>query len=305
MFTCKIDNRTFATEIELHSHISRSLKVKLEVYYAKYFPRRDRHTGELIDFKSKDFYFHSLFNTRANMVNYFKSHALDTETFKKCIDLRRKSKQLISAPSTVESRTCILPTPSLARKMDIDYNKLCLELGLASRFDYSQTKLEVDDAPLSVIVDTREQNPIIFDNDVSLETSKLDFGDYVSTSHYDKVFIERKSLTDLCGTLSKGYERFNKEVERALSMDSYLVVCVEEKLQNLLSLPYLPHTKHIQASTDFLCHRLREICQKFPNIQFLFFDGRRMMNEKIPFLLRLGGRARGLDLQFYQDIGVF
>lgn len=305
MFTCKIDNRTFDTEAALHSHISRTLKVKLETYYPKYFPRYDKHTGELIEFKNKDFYFHSLFQSRANMVNYFKSHAMDSETFKKCIALRMKSKQLIFAPSTAEARTCILPTPSLARKMNLDYNALCLELGLKTRFDYSQTSLTVDTRPLEVLVDTREQNPIQFGGDVSMTSAKLDFGDYVATSHYDKVFVERKSLTDLCGTLSKGFERFKREVERAQSMGAYLVVCVEEKLQNLLSLPYLPHTKHIQASPDFLCHRMREICQKFQNIQFVFFDGRRIMSQKLPILMRLGGLAKTLDLQFYQDIGVF
>ena len=42
-----------------------------------------------------------------------------------------------------------------------------------------------------------------------------------------KVIIERKSLGDLFGTLTSGYTRFRKEIERARKGGVSLVICVE------------------------------------------------------------------------------
>ena len=43
-------------------------------------------------------------------------------------------------------------------------------------------------------------------------------------------YIERKSITDFIGTMSGGYERFKREVERAREQDAKLIVLVEESL---------------------------------------------------------------------------
>ena len=297
MFKCLIDNAEFASEKELHNYISRRLKVKLEDYYPKYHPRYDLQSGEPIQFKNKEFYSHNLFNNRENLIEYFK-HNKDVEVLKECIRLRKESKNLRFAPSTVEARTCILPSPALVKRIGFDYNQICQDLGLHPRYDYSQT-LETDPAPLKVLVDTREQRPLPIHGEVTV--SKLDFGDYTSTSHYKKVFIERKSLVDLCGTLSAGFERFQREISRAMDMGSYLVVCVEENIKQMAVIGRTPETSKVQASPDFFGVRIRSLCQQFPNVQFLFVDGRVRMSQIIEKVLRLKNDVSKLDLQFFYD----
>ncbi len=296
-FKCLIDNAEFETEKELHNYVSRRLKVKLEEYYPRYFPRYDLHTGELIEFKNKEFYSHALFNTRDNLIEYFK-HNKDIEAVKECLKLRKEAKSLRFAPSTVEARTCILPSPALVKRMGFDYNQICQEIGLHPRYDYSQN-LEVDSTPLKVLVDTREQRPLPIHGEITV--SKLDFGDYTSTSHFSKVFVERKSLVDLCGTLSAGFERFQREISRAMDMDSHLVVCVEDNIKQLATIGRTPETSKVKGSPDFFGVRIRSLCQQFPNVQFLFVDGRVRMTQIVEKILRLKNDVSKLDVQYFYD----
>lgn len=297
MFKCLIDGQEFETELKLHSHIARRLKTKLVDYYAKYYPRHDLLTGQPIIFKNKEFYMHTLFNTRENLVEYLKRNK-DENVVREILKLRKEAKGLKYAPSTVEARTSILPTPVLVNRLGFDYNNICDSVGLEPRYDYHAT-LATDDSNLSVLVDTREQKPLNLNADVTI--SKLDFGDYTSTSHYTGVFVERKSLPDLCGTLSAGYERFQRELARAKDMSAYVVVCVEENLNHLALVGKTANTAQIKASPDFLGVRIRALCQDFDNVQFLFLDGRVQMTEIVEKILRLTNNVRRLDLQFYYD----
>lgn len=297
MFKCHIDGQEFETEHALHNYVSRRLKVKLEDYYQKYEPRHDLLTGDIIEFKNKEFYSHTLFNTRENLVKYLKTSPHES-VISESIELRKKAKNLRYAPSTVEARTSILPTPLLVKKLGFDYNEICLNVGLDTRYEYDVV-LETDDRPLSVLIDTREQKPLKLNADVTV--SKLDFGDYTSSSHYKSVFIERKSLIDLCGTLSQGFERFQKELSRASAMDAYIVVCVEENLNNLATVGKTHQTSHVKASPDFLGVRIRALCQQFTNVQFLFVDGRVQMTEIVEKILRLNNDVKALDLQYLYD----
>ena len=68
----------------------------------------------------------------------------------------------------------------------------------------------------TIQIDTREQNPLRFEN-VPSERATLECGDYgvrgFSEPSCRRFIIERKSLDDLCGTLGKGRDRFMREVE--------------------------------------------------------------------------------------------
>lgn len=85
-----------------------------------------------------------------------------------------------------------------------------------------------------IVIDTREQRPLCFDNlhirgfkCIATERRKLDEGDYSVAGLEDKVFIERKSVADLYGTLFQGRERFERELERVATKDykyRYLVI---------------------------------------------------------------------------------
>ncbi len=76
---------------------------------------------------------------------------------------------------------------------------------------------------LRVVVDTREQAPWGFPEDVECVRRKLDAGDYALEG--DAGFsIERKSLNDFLGTISSGWDRFCREVNRMHDYRARLVV---------------------------------------------------------------------------------
>ena len=65
-----------------------------------------------------------------------------------------------------------------------------------------------------LIVDSREQTPLKFPDNIEVEVSGLYSGDY-SVKGLEHLFsVERKSLSDLCGSLTSGRERFEKELHR-------------------------------------------------------------------------------------------
>jgi ERCC4-type nuclease len=69
-------------------------------------------------------------------------------------------------------------------------------------------------ARLSIIIDTREQTPWAFDPAcVDAEIGTLQTGDYALAG--DSSFgIERKSMNDFLATISTGWDRFERELER-------------------------------------------------------------------------------------------
>lgn len=66
----------------------------------------------------------------------------------------------------------------------------------------------------------------------------LNVGDYTAITdcgfQFPMVF-ERKSIADLFGTLSKGYERFKKEIERSKEQNIQLIIIVEGSLSRVLT----------------------------------------------------------------------
>jgi hypothetical protein len=78
---------------------------------------------------------------------------------------------------------------------------------------------------LTIIQDTREQNPWSFDNlDATVVTETLKTGDYSIVGYKNSFAIERKSLEDLvmC-TYGDEHDRFRREIERAEDLDEFTV----------------------------------------------------------------------------------
>jgi len=85
-----------------------------------------------------------------------------------------------------------------------------------------------------IIQDSREQKPLLFGdlhirgvNKLETILHKLDEGDYSIAGLENKVFIERKSIQDLYGTLFQGRERFERELDRVVEKDykyRYLII---------------------------------------------------------------------------------
>ncbi len=233
------------------------------------------------------------------MVEYFKTHRSDLENAREVLKLRNSVKNFNFAPSTVEARTSICPTPLMIERMGGNYNNICESLQICTRYDYCQELTFEENKELEILVDTREQKPLKFP--YGSITAKLDFADYACRSHYKRIFIERKSLIDLCGTVSKGYERFENELQRAQALKAYIIVCVEDNLNSLHNLQDRPDTKHIRATEEFLGTRIRSLCQGYPNVQFLFIEGRIKMTQIIEKIFRMENDIRTVDLQFYLD----
>lgn len=69
-------------------------------------------------------------------------------------------------------------------------------------------------APLVVLVDTREQRPLAFPPDIEVRSATINAGDYTAVGVEQYARIERKSSTDLWGTVHQGHDRFNHELSR-------------------------------------------------------------------------------------------
>jgi len=81
-------------------------------------------------------------------------------------------------------------------------------------------------------VDTREQTPWEFGDQEILRT-KLDQGDYSLEGLEHLVSIERKSLPDLAGSITKGRDRFMREIERLRDLVRWPIIYIEASRQDI------------------------------------------------------------------------
>lgn len=70
----------------------------------------------------------------------------------------------------------------------------------------------MNDSP-TIIVDTREQTPLVFEH-LPSERGTLLSGDYSLKGLEHDFAIERKTVSDLLGSLTRGRERFERELHR-------------------------------------------------------------------------------------------
>jgi len=303
MFTCAIDQKQFATLKELHSYIGRTLKVKTEDYYQKYFPRFDLLSGAPLPFDDYDHYFSSFFLNRGNMVSFFKTRQKSEiiSASRLLFESRRVLKGWRFVPSTVETRISVLPSPLLLSSRGVTMQEAVDCSGLPQRFSYE--KVVIQNSPLQkIFIDTREQKPLQL-NGLDTEFVKLDFGDYTCAEPFSDVFFERKSLVDLCGTLSKGYDRFKQEVSRAALAGAYLIVVVEAPLSMLDEIGRSMDTSSVKATPSFIKARIRDAMQLFGNLQFVFTKNRSHSSEIMQKIMGMGKQIVSLDAQYLLDIG--
>ncbi len=89
---------------------------------------------------------------------------------------------------------------------------------------------------ITVIVDTREQKPFCFKADPSVTTvhAKLDAGDYSVAGFEATVAVERKTLEDFAGSITRNRGRFFREIGK-LSKMTHSCVVVEDDLSGVFS----------------------------------------------------------------------
>ena len=97
--------------------------------------------------------------------------------------------------------------------------------------------MSATDAEPVIITDTREQTPLCFTH-LRSERGTLDTGDY-SVQGLEEVFaVERKSMADLVGSLTRERARFMREMHRlrGFQFARLLIVGTEMELMQLVSM---------------------------------------------------------------------
>jgi ERCC4-type nuclease len=152
--------------------------------------------------------------------------------------------------------------------------------------DYSDTP---------VLIDTREQKPLHFNNS---EFLKLDVGDYaVGGDLYDYTFVDRKSYQDFCATVTNGYNRFAKELERCRSLGCFLFIVVETAFDDMWG---ENHRGYKRFNLNYVFHRMREIQTEYTDCsQFVFSGSREKSEEIVPKILVLGKQLWEVDVQYF------
>jgi ERCC4-type nuclease len=119
---------------------------------------------------------------------------------------------------------------------------------------------------LSIICDTREQQPLYFPEHVAdISRQKLDYGDY---SLFDDILgIERKSLDDLVNSITQteNFRRLKAELQRMEDAGSLKLIVVEGSISNILR-----HEYNAMVNSTFV---IKRICQLIlAGVQVLFCE---------------------------------
>jgi ERCC4 domain len=297
---CLICNQEFSER----SHFWKNHKIKEADYYQKYEPRYDLLTKEQITFKSPESYFNSDFINKNNLKKYLENVSKEEglNYLKNFLLKRKELKKYIYSPSHIELRTLCFPSVKSFNKIYGigSYELICSELNLINRYDYKQEIKFIDINP-EILIDTRENKLLSFGCDT--EIRKLDVGDYAAINNPHNIFIERKSIQDFIGSITSGFDRFSREMERAVKNDYYVIILIESKINNLFGFKHLGYL-HTEASADYVNKKMRDLLLKFPNIQICCVDGRRKASEFIINIYKLRNNPRTIDFQFYIDMGI-
>lgn len=139
-------------------------------------------------------------------------------------------------------------------------------------------------AGLKIIIDSREQKPLHFTCETSREC--LPVGDYraiFGDGTLSTVVFERKSIGDLYGTLSQGYERFKKEIEKSKENKVLLIIACEGSISKILrgtnyskrtpiSIVYQIFTIRIRHNIETIFCKDREEMSKYITHMFLALE---------------------------------
>jgi hypothetical protein len=302
---CKICPKQVADHIDLITHLKYH-KISAKAYFNQYLPKQDLLTGDKVDYKSFEQFYISDFVDKRNLKLWLK----EIPKSEACAYLKQKLKLycdlkgLEYAPSQTEIKTiaCLPSIDIFELYCEEDFNSICDSINLKNKFNYSNTYKQADFSNYSnthIVIDTREQTPLKFKG-LNIISSKLECGDYAKSTDAN-LAVERKSLNDFYSTLSGGLERFKKEIARAKTLGTYVVVLTECKLNTVL----YAKRKFGACSGDFVMHHMRQVCREFDNVQFVFCDGRAEASQQTLYILEMGDKARDTDIQYLFDTGGF
>ncbi|MDZ4786283.1 MAG: ERCC4 domain-containing protein [bacterium] len=302
-FVCLVDKTEFDDLDALHYHL-KELKVSQKTYYLQYCNKKDLLTGETLEFKSVEQYLSNDFQDKNNLKKYLKTNVEEGKKWSlNWLKLRKESKNLRWAPSQVELRS--LPCPTIPYFDFIGgYNKICTEMGMQLKYTNEDLVFKKLPVEAKIIVDSREQKPLSFNNSV---IEAVNVGDYALTKPYDKkIYVERKSLLDFIGTLTKDLGRFEREIERAVKDKSYIVMLVENDINDCLGFTFLAKKyiglRYVKTTPAHVFKNLRDLLQKYDNFQVLFVNGRIEAKNGVIKIFELGEQVKKTDLQLFYEL---
>jgi ERCC4-type nuclease len=205
-------------------------------------------------------------------------------------------------PSHLELKTLFLPSWHGISSIFGGVEKANEELKKIFKLKYNYASaLIFSDTEPEIIVDTREQNPLPFEN---AKVMKLSCGDYSTAGElYSEVFVERKSLSDFVSTLSGGKDRFKRELDRAKDLDYYIVVVIEDSFHNANN--WKPNKNFKQSvNSQYIFYVMRSILSSYDNVQFVFADSRNHAMNLIQKIFQLKENVRNVDLEFAKDFNL-
>ncbi|RLC38384.1 hypothetical protein DRH27_02360 [Candidatus Falkowbacteria bacterium] len=161
--------------------------------------------------------------------------------------------------------------------------------------------MEFDVCPFTIIVDTREQEPFTFGEIkttpgrgsrtivVPIKVAHLPTGDYAVSGLTDQFTVERKSLSDLFGTVGGGRDRFVRELGRMDVMPLGGFVVVERSWESIRADP--PEKSEISPAS--IEGSIRAWRYQFRRVGWVFCLNRRRAAVETFELLRHGYNAKG------------
>lgn len=298
---CKICEMQFDSEKGLHSHVAKKHEISTKEYYEEYFPRHSLYHNKKIPFtKNRQEYFGRDFIDEEEMRYFLQNRAEDgvKHWMLSALKKRMREKCFEYAPSHLE----LVSTPMMPNLIDYvsffgGYDKVCEILKCEPLF-LSQKKVEpIKFNDPTILIDTREQKPLKFKNS---RKEKLYVGDYtLDKENYNYTYVDRKSEEDFKYTLTAHFDRFCREIERAIEIGAFLYVVVESTVEKTIKNNVFGAYQH---NIQWTFNSMRRLHHLYPRkVQFVFSGSRRNSMQIIPYLLMYGDKMWNLDVQYILD----
>jgi hypothetical protein len=299
-YKCKECGAEFETEKALHAHL-KAHKMYVADYYVKHYPRFNKLNGNPLPFKKKDEYFTNDFINRSQLIEWCES-APSKEVKDYIVDLGKKRierKQYKHAPFYLELIKRQLPDLDIYKKHFGTYTQACEAMGVKPIFYKGMPQEFNKSIDVEVLIDTREQQPLNFKRSSIL---KLDFGDYtLGGDNFTNTFVDRKSAGDFLSTFGGQVDRFRREMERCVELDSYMYIVVEKSLKAIEKESVFTKARRA-PKLGWVFSNLISVQHEFAgHCQFIFTDNRSHSEEIIPKLLSLGKKLWNVDIQYFLD----
>jgi acetone carboxylase gamma subunit len=298
---CKICQKNFENGDEIAKHV-KIHKTTAKKYFTQYYPKSDFLDAQPIEYKSFEQYYLNDFTNKRNLKKWLKECDIESSCSYLITKLTDyclvKGLDCIPSQSQIKTIACLPSIEIFHEFCGKSFCDIANSLKLKCNFNYKEKHTIKDLNNISLdqmVIDTREQKPLQF-NGLKIISSKLECGDYAIYKD-DSLVIERKSITDFFSTLSGGFDRFVREIERAKKLGVYIVVLIESPLNTAL---YCKRTFGM-CSGDYIMHHMRKICRQFNNVQFVFCDGRADLTKKVLYILDMKEQAKTTDLQYLFD----